>query len=503
MNLAQKNLLIRAKKVKKPVSKTFGFDLTLFTSYLAFTVIFYSALANKPFSMDDPRFLLNAQNSDGVFTLTDIFGSYLAYRIRPISDTALYLFAKVAGENPTIWWVINCVLIAGIALILHKALSSKGKITLAVVLTCLVFISSRFLQYNASQVMGAMESINLLLLVTLYSKIKAHINTGKNTYLYSAAAVFTALTLSHERFQTVYLALVTYLFVSKLDRGLKWMHAAFFSIPLIGIALWRLCANIPQLIGTGSVTDLGFSWITTGIHIIEGSLQLLGVNFGPPYLVGVSFEVEPLIIQVISLLTMGAGVILLLRVFLKFRREQETNERSLLTFQIGLLFTTFISGMVTMRLEQRWLAAPLVIMLIIITSHARNTKKEKTILSIFIAGSLISNMYFVSNSSQIFFRGAQDYAQKILNVMGPAWGVAAKSDSPIILISSQDAVQQALNFTQILSSNSPFQAEIQGAESINAAKKLASYSSAYVFEINQQTGDIKQTSIPVGGIFRK
>ncbi len=467
--------------------------VVLLVFFYAFTLLFYIELAGKPFSLDDPTYLLNAEKSSSSSNIQNIFGSTLANRFRPVSDIAQFLSFRVAGENPYVWWLINCALIALTAFLLTYAVNENFSNRLFGVAAGLSFLTSRFLQYNASQVVGVMESTNNILFALILIFIQKHSKTSNLKYLYGAVAFFTLICFSHERFQTIFAALAMYIALLSFQRKrTKYSLLLMLAAPLCVLAWIKSAMHFPQIVGTGSVTELGFRWDTTFIHTCEGLLQVFGINFGPGYLVGVSYEFAPLWLQSLGAIVFVSAAIFCAKYIGKLRGRVAKNDLNRIDLYWPVLFLfALLPGLVTIRLEQRWLAAPMLV-IIFVFSKALNERERLLRISarIFLVGYLAMNFFYVSNSSSIFFRGTQDYAIRLLSTLDSAWLESSKLSSSIILISKNDPKGLAENFERIMLANTRTNSHILGYSSLDEANATNESSSDFIFEYDVHNGNL-------------
>jgi hypothetical protein len=191
------------------------------------------------------------------------------------------------------------------------------------------------------------------------------------------------------------------------------------------LAVW----SIPLFVGTGSSSGLGFSWETTRDHLIAAGLNLVGINWGPAYLVGQPFEAHPQWFQM--LVGVQAATLVLVGIvvtfgFLSANREKRWSElfpqsvNSFLTpILLGLLLVALIIPVViTIRIEQRWLLTPFIVALLFVsqfprvTDHFRATTKVVTNAAVvlFVGTGLIANATYFREMEPLFFIGHQSLA---------------------------------------------------------------------------------------------
>jgi hypothetical protein len=468
--------------------------------FFAATLYFYKDLAAKPFSLDDPTYLLNAGNSSEASFIQSIFGSTAANRFRPVSDITQYLAFKIAGENSTLWWIINCALIAVCAFILSYAVNKTFRPNLISLFIGISLITSRFLQYNASQVIGVMESTNNILILLIAIFVQKHSHSKESKHLLTAIFLFMLICFSHERFQTLILAFLVYiLLVTRKEKKKALLLIGYLVFPIALLASVKLVLDFPQLVGTGSVTELGFRWDTTFMHACFAFLQIFGINFGPGYLVGVSFEFGPTWLQVLGVLVFTCGLVICAKYLSATKsRHKAGADVSLRVFWPLLFCSALLPGLVTIRLEQRWLMAPMIILMLVASRFLADKEKVKRLISsVFLLGYLAMNFFYVANSSSIFFRGTQDYAVKLLATLGDAWVESSRSANEIVLIAKDDPKGLADYIEKVMRSNTPIESGIVGYPNLTEAQGRPRAAQEFVFEYDSRDGSLVQLTSPV------
>jgi hypothetical protein len=192
---------------------------------------------------------------------------------------------------------------------------------------------------------------------------------------------------------------------------------------------------MPLLVGTGSATELGFSWSATQEHIVASALNLLGVNWGPAYLVGEPFDGHPPWLQVLTIIQVCVLVALGLVVTSSFAsermktrcRDQSPSFAGLFLSPIMfclLLVSLVLPVVVTIRLEQRWLLIPFIVLLIYVSQLSKVIDRFAfpirasawAGLIVLLAVGLAVNFAHLPRMGAVFFIGAQKAALINLDV---------------------------------------------------------------------------------------
>ena len=455
-------------------------------SFLSSALI-YSTYQNVPFAEDDVRFILNAQglgDADqltGLFEsdnpLTDVLGSLLANRIRIFSDLVLYLVYLLAGENTSSWFAYRLLFLSVSSVLVYLAAQKSFSFGLPGLFASAVYISSRFLLYDVTQIFGIMELTSIILLLLVFIMVRKHSETRQESYLYLAALAFFLLYYSHERFQVVAIACLVYTFLAIRDPWSKAKWGLLFALPIVLGAATRLVLQMPQFVGTGSVNSLGFDFSTAISHSFSGLLQILGFNLGPEYLVGVPFDLSPEWIQISALVSVFAGTLAFVGSLISFRKINLSREKYFFGFfQVVLFLVVFLSGMVTIRLEQRWLVAPFIIVVISIAQIMhRSPIPVKFFAGLFVSINVLLSSFHIPNSNQLFFNQWQSRAGVYLSQVKQAWEYSAEKDRPIVLILSEQSATLPHYLDDLLTANSPYDGEFLVVGSSEEASLLPNF----------------------------
>ena len=472
--------------------------ISIFAASYAFSFAIYASYQFNPFAEDDVRFILNAQGLGNPDELTDVFGSLISNRVRPVSDLVLYLIFLVAGENVAIWFGFRIAFLSITAVLAYYSVRNSFKLSLISLLVAGVYLTSRFLQYHVTQVFGIMESVNIILLLLVFISLKKHSEVMSKKYLIFAGIFFLTLYFSHERFQVVVIACIVYVFMyfdNSISR-IKWSSLFLFPVAL-GFLL-KLLMGIPQLVGTGSGSSLGFTLVSGLTHSIQGLGQILGVNLGPHYLVGVPFESSPEWLQALSLFVLIIGLILLFSLVVSIDRKRPNRaEYSFAVFQFLLFVSVFMAGMVTIRLEQRWLVAPFLVLIVVAAQNIKRKLNLSSVLSIlFLSGNLILSSYYLPNSSQLFFNGWQAGAASTISQVESAWEYSSRTNQPLIIVDAGNFAGLSEYIENLMTANTPFDGEVLGFPTLEEVGGTFSLEGLVILQLEEGTGRFLVVSSP-------
>jgi hypothetical protein len=408
-----------------------GFVL-LVSGYFVVVRQAYSGVFNGSFGLDDPRliFIMAGLKDDPIGALT---ASLQFNRLRPVSDFAYWSAFNLVGFDFNAWLNLGLLVWSVTCAVFTIFIAKMSKSWILSIGLGLLLLSSRFAFYQVTNVTGLMENIASLELVVFVILLWGYFRTGgSNRYFWGSLVVLLCLVFTHERFQGLTLVLLVIALLHPVgqplrQRAVRSMASLVPAILLTGakLAVW----SIPLFVGTGSSSGLGFSWETTRDHLIAAGLNLVGINWGPAYLVGQPFEAHPQWFQM--LVGVQAATLVLVGIvvtfgFLSANREKRWSElfpqsvNSFLTpILLGLLLVALIIPVViTIRIEQRWLLTPFIVALLFVsqfprvTDHFRATTKVVTNAAVvlFVGTGLIANATYFREMEPLFFIGHQSLA---------------------------------------------------------------------------------------------
>ena len=401
-----------------------GFVL-LVAAYFVVVRFAYASAFNAAFGMDDPRLfvILDSIKNDPIAALT---ASLPFNRLRPVSDLAYWAAFATVGFNFNAWLNLGLVVWSVTCVVFTTFIAKISKSWILSIGLGLLLLSSRFAIYQVTNVTGLMENIASLELVVFVILLWGYFRTGgSNRYFWGSLVVLLCLVFTHERFQGLTLVLLAIALFHPVgqpwrQRAVRAIASLVPAILLTGakLAVWTM----PLFVGTGSTSELGFSWEATRDHLIAAGLNLVGINWGPAYLVGQPFEAHPqwfqvmVVVQAVALVLVGVVVTI---GFWRTNREKRWSElfpqsvNSFLTpILLGLLLVALIIPVViTIRIEQRWLLTPFIVVLFFVsqfprvTDHFRATTKVVTNAAVvlFVGTGLIANTLYFQEMKELFF----------------------------------------------------------------------------------------------------
>ncbi len=404
----------------------------LVAGYFVVVRLAYASTFNAAFGLDDPRLfvILAGIKDDPIAALT---ASLPFNRLRPLSDFAYWSAFRVVGFNFNAWLTLGLLVWSVTCAVFTTFIAKMSKSWILSIGLGLLLLSSRFAFYQVTNVTGLMENIAALELVVFVILLWSYFRTGgSNRYFWGSLVVLLCLVFTHERFQGLTLVLLVISLFHPAGQPVKLRIARALSSLVPGLlltgaklAVWTM----PLFVGTGSSSELGFSWEGMWDHLIAAGLNLVGVNWGPAYLVGQPFEAHPQWLQVIVgvhavalalvgiLVTMGLGGIPRER---RFGQLFPNSAKSFVTpaLLVLLLIALIVPVVVTIRIEQRWLLTPFIVVLLYVAQFPRVLDRFRAPVKVmtnaavvlFIGTGLIANALYFQEMKALFFIGHQSLA---------------------------------------------------------------------------------------------
>lgn len=320
---------------------------------------------------DDLDNLLAYRQHEFASTLQQALFQEYFQKYRPVWALALGTLFEAFGPRVGAYMVFNAAVHTVITLIVFAIAwrLSHGRWLVAIAIS-VASAASRFALYEVTQVTGTVESLPLLwCLVAVYCVSRAdqdHVAFWYWSWAAIAAAFLSAH--SHERYVVLApwlaLAFLANPSLATLPRGRRIALLLGSSIPFAFNFLYKvLVLDIPFFVGTsGTHISIQPRWIVE--LAAEALFSLIGFNFGPPHLVGVSIpSLNTLSGWCLASLfalgwcgTIAAGIA-------SVPRDSRKNLRWPALLAAGMLLL-LAAPVLSVRMDQRWLYASFIFALL-------------------------------------------------------------------------------------------------------------------------------------------
>lgn len=266
---------------------------------------------------------------------------------------------------------INIVFASAIAIIIYlfsKKLSNSRVVAAGV---SVYFLMSRFSYYNIAQLLGLMEAMALLFFIAqIYYIYKYFILDDRNGF-YQALFFYLLTTLTHERFM-VLIPIFYIVLIFLRNKEIEKYLAPVLTFIMIQFARFLMIGTIlPAGTGGTNVTET-FNIKIFIYSLFSEFLYLLGINKGPEHLNGIMWSDYPLIFKLIAFISIFLCAVIFIYylyvLFLKYKNGMYIYKNICFTFiLIAYMLASVVSSSVTIRVEMRWLYAPLAACLILLS----------------------------------------------------------------------------------------------------------------------------------------
>lgn len=362
--------------------------------------------------------------------LTDVYSQ----KYRPVFALAIGGLFKLFGQQISLYLAAN-VLIHALSALLIFAIAfklSRGNILVSFMSATLA-ATSRFALYQVTQVTGLLEGMGLLIFLAMIYCLIQFVQGDESAqarslfHLHCSICFELLLVHTHERYIVVVPWIAILLLLTRNFNLLSTAHrklAIFFAIiPVIITTLYKkIVLHSAFFIGTGG-TPIQIDYNGAKHRLIEGILSLFGFNYGPEYLVGRSIASNPNTFgwQMALLFTVGWITILVLAGRCMWRGTQNCKVQLSLLFPFMLcilIVLLLLPPVMTIRMEQRWLLQPFLILLMIAawsagTINSRTKQLGALVFTTLAIAAFFADSYITKSFSNIFFVYSSNIASVI------------------------------------------------------------------------------------------
>jgi len=253
------------KNLTKFLSSSHFFRIYLFSVFLfsaSLLFLLYSQFRNGVYAQDDPEVisLLMDQNK----SISERILSTEFNRFRP----GAYLFeiplVYIIKSSYSAWIVASVIiyslLVTQLSYLFFKYIKSLYLIPIVISL----LITTRFSQGIILNFTLILETICLFFLAPLLMKFFENWHRSTFSSLKTCIALYSALILTHERYIGINLFFIFYFLLHKnYTRKMKIVYLCALTVPTMALFLLKLYVfHMPLFVGTGSSTEVGFSFVS-------------------------------------------------------------------------------------------------------------------------------------------------------------------------------------------------------------------------------------------------
>jgi len=359
-----------------------GMYAALFLALCALIFLRFREFFPSVFYGDDLAMFMYAHGTQSHNPQVNALLAYIGTsKFRPVFTGLLtletWLFAKHLGRYLIVNVIINAA--TGAAAFAVFLQLSRSRLIAAVLAATLV--TSRFALYQVTQVTGQVESIPFLMFALMLLFVHRAVTTedaaAARRYEWISLALWMVAFNAHERYIAVFPWLIFCFLVYRRPVGIKH-RTAFLGVMGLAIlanaAIKMFVQKSSFFVGTGG-QNLSIS-PNSILELLRQALRsIVGINTGPDYLIGYSWENLPDNIQWVAIgfavLAVCMAVIALARAF--------WNDGLLRSFPLLLALLAaamIVPAAMTIRMEQRWELAPFFLLLCLVAAASSANKNR-------------------------------------------------------------------------------------------------------------------------------
>lgn len=340
-------------------------------------------------------------------------------KYRPIYILLYYIQFNLFHEDIYKYFVCNVILVSLniwiLSKIIRRVVSGLSWDIFLIMLT--LFSTSRFLLFHITQVTGIVEiSSQFLILLSLYLVVDEKNTLGKSKNISLSNGIWAVIlclgsVLIHERYLVTFIVLC-FMFLKRAKRANQ--HRNILIIISSGSLLISLfgrswIAGLPTFIGTGG-QHLSINLFDILYNSAQAVLSILGINWGPEYLIGASFLQIGYYAYLHILIIIGMIISLFF-----YRRALIKNGFPSEIFELMFLgVIILIPPILTIRMEQRWEYFPFITFIVSLVIAASMIGKPFFwwLLRAYFVSHLIVNYLYMNHFENIYMMYASNIAAK-------------------------------------------------------------------------------------------
>lgn len=389
----------------------------------------YMPFMPQVFYGDDLFYLLAFKDNQCGAVASQLLTTVCADKYRPLPAAFILLLFYLFDSAIHYYMAINVFLqtVSAVLVFVIACRFSKNNLIVAVSITMAIVVS-RFATYQTTQVIGPVEALALpLFLGVIYALLCAD-ERKEETLKWGWVAISLSFLLihNHER----YIVIAAWLFAAFIlmpnfyalpKRHLVCLLGGCVALPLFYVGYKTLVLNSPFMVGTGG-THLTFDLQRIFLHIKQAALSIAGFNEGPDYLVGIDLTSLPWYPAgyLAVIFAMTTALTICLGIYQVFDKQQK-----LISFLFAirwpillvmLAIFLLVPAVSTIRVEQRWLFAPFILMLLFTAwSAGRQENTARFPISLLVVtlsiSSIILDSVIMKHFNQVFFVSNARFAE--------------------------------------------------------------------------------------------
>lgn len=351
-------------------------DTVLSLLLICIAFIINKGISIRGLYMDD---LLMWSTRRGTGFLKYVF-PYEMRKFRPVYWAVVWIYQGIIKNNTDFIVPINILIGAGISIAIYFFAKKIAYSKTIAFLSATMFSVSRFSYYDIGQYLGLMEAMAIIFAFALCVCLYKYINGKANRYFYYACLFYFLDCFTHERFVVLFPMLIFAVIVKNKNRIINALAAISIFILSNYIRFMALKSFIPEGTGNSKVTET-FKLSSFFASVKTEVLYLFGINTGPTHLNGIDFNDINIAVKILIIIGIIAFAIFICKsiysIFIKSGRIEFDRIKNILLF-LGFIIGSVVSSAVTIRVEMRWLYAPFLFLLLLV-SYVYGADKKITV----------------------------------------------------------------------------------------------------------------------------
>jgi len=387
-------------------------------------ILRYSQWIPTVFFGDDLQNYIYFLNGDFASTLTQSLFGQFSEKYRPVFQLIIGRLFGLFGPKIDLYFIVNFAIHTLSALIVFAiAFRLSQRSILVGCMSAILAVTTRFALYQVTQVTGLLEGIGHILFVTIiyllirFEQEERKMSARIFTFVFFVLFLEFLIVHTHERY-IVIVPWIVFMFLLISNFKLFTITQRVFIIgiaiapAIINIVAKKLLFHTSFFVGPAAI-PMKIDLHQMQTRFVEAFLSIFGFNYGPGHLVGRSIALNPDTFgwQMALLFTLGWLILLVLAVTRKLSAIpcHDVKFRSNWPFMfLALIGLLLLPPVMTIRIEQRWLVQPFLI-LIMISAWATGTLENRlkslgiAVFTVLSVASFSVDSYLSSSFSGIFF----------------------------------------------------------------------------------------------------
>lgn len=346
------------KRMKKGEWESTYEIMLFFILYLVFAIIWYYPFRNGILAGDDLGIPYSFNTTKNIFEM--IFGA--ASKYRPVANLAWLISYKIFNVNYLGYLCALVTLHAISTTSVYWIVKKNTEKRIYGIFMALIFESSFLAYYGVISITGLVESICTFLLIWILYFIIEFYKSKSNQYIWCVIVLLTLIVFTHERFLVLAPIVSIVYWVYSDDKKIKkiLMSLVILLPDIFNIFLKKVILKSAVMVGTGwAAIEINVKQIM--LFVLESIEILFGINNGPQYLNGYSFDSSSIINKIACFIVAFCLLFIIMYYITQNLKKHQWCE--FIKFGIAILWVgvLMISYCLTIRVEVRWVYAPYIV----------------------------------------------------------------------------------------------------------------------------------------------